>query len=81
MAKKALSHGVDLDDVEVSDGVIVAIGRGSIPPPEPTVTDEVRAMVQKMDEDEPYFEHMRSSRPPPSPVTNLGDVARRTERL
>jgi hypothetical protein len=77
MARKPLIEGVDLDEVERSDGVIVQIGRGSVPPPEPTVADEVRAMCERMDEDEPFFEHRYSNPPPPPLRTSLGDVVRR----
>lgn len=77
MARKPLPQGVNLNEVEHADGVIVEIGRGSVPPAEPSTTDEVRAMCERMDEDEPYFEHRYSNPPPPSPKTNFGEVVRR----
>ncbi len=79
MARRPVSKRVDLEDVMASDGVIVDIGRGSVPPPEPVVTgtDAVRAMTAQLEENLNFFEHAHSSRPPAPPSTNLGDVVRR----
>lgn len=77
MAQKPFPKGVDLDEVEKSDGMIIQIGRGSVPPPEPTITEELRAMSAQMDEDELYYDHAYSNPPPKAPRTNLGDVVRR----
>lgn len=77
MARKPQPQGVDLKEVERADGVIVEIGRGSVPPPEPSTTEEVRAFLRTEEEREPFYEHLRSSSPPPSPRTNLGEVAMR----
>lgn len=77
MARKPLTGSVDLDGVEKADGVIVQIGRGSVPPPEPTVTDQVREFLRSEEEREPYYEHLRTSRPAPRLRTNLGEVAMR----
>jgi|GEM_PF-6957952 len=74
MAQKPIPKGVDLDEVEKSYGLIVQIGRGSVPPPEPTITDELRAMSAQMDEDQMFYDHAYSN---PPIRTNLGDVVRR----
>jgi hypothetical protein len=77
MARKPIPQGVDLDEVERSDGHIVSIGRGSVPPAEPTVAEEVKAFLQQEDENDRFYEHRASTPPLRPPTTNLGEVARR----
>ncbi len=60
-----------------SDDIIVARGRGSIPPPEPTVTEEIREFLAKEDENDEYYSYRLSTPPPPPLKTPFKEVVMR----